>query len=162
LSTPLLQLFAFDPRHTEALDLFVSTCLASGSVWEHFRTSDGIGYIDRVFERGAEGIGVCARIYEIDDQSLHTFWLEIRRDVDRITWSLYFDPVGASPRNYNAVHDHDFADEVEWRATLTGEAMLVDGALLVVEELTSAAIQDLPDPPLPIVSHHRRHRRRRH
>ena len=87
MSTPQSQLFSLDPRRTDALDLFVSTCLASGGVWDHFRTSDGIAYIDRVFDRGSEGIGVCARIYEIDDQSLHTFWLELKRDNDRIRWS---------------------------------------------------------------------------
>lgn len=137
----LPQLFSLDPLRTDALDRFVSTCLASGGVWDHPRQSDGISNIDRVFERGPEGIGVCARIYEIDDQSLHTFWLEIRRDVKGITWSLHFDVVETSARRaYNAVHDHDRADDIEWRVRLTGDANIVDGVLVVVDESTSALV----------------------
>ncbi len=136
-SSHLPQLFSLDPLHTEALDLFVSTCLASGGVWNRPRKSDGISSIDRVFECGPEGIGVCARIYEVDDQSLHTFWLEIHRDVDGIRWSLSFDVIETSPRRaYNAVHNHDRAEDIEWQARLTGDAIVVDGVLLIVEEST--------------------------
>jgi hypothetical protein len=161
LNTPLSQLVSLDPRDTDALDLFVSTCLACGGVWESFRTSDGIAHIDRVFDRGPEGLGVCARIYEIADQTLHTFWLELERDVGGISWSLYFDPIGTSPRDHNVVPNHERADEVEWRATLTGEAVVVDGALFVVDGSTSASVLDVPDPPLPAPRHQRRRRRHR-
>jgi hypothetical protein len=159
LSTPLSHLISLDPRDTDALDMFVSTCLACGGVWESFRTSDGIAYIDRVFDRGPEGIGVCARIYEIVDQSLHTFWLEIQRHADQINWSLYFDPIGESPRDYTAAHGRDRADEFEWRATLTGEARVVDGTLMVVEDSTSGSVleRQVPSSPAP----HRGSRRRR-
>jgi hypothetical protein len=113
-----------------------------------------------VFDRGAEGIGVCARIYEIDDQSLHTFWLEVKRDVDRISWSLYFDPIATSPRRaYNAVHNHDRPEDIEWRATLSGEAMVVDGALFVVDGSTSASVLDVPQAPPPGSRQPRRRRR---
>jgi hypothetical protein len=49
--------------------------VVSGTTHGHRITS-----IERVFERGSDGIGVCARIWEIDDQSLHQFWLEIKRE----------------------------------------------------------------------------------
>jgi len=42
LTDALPQLFSLDPLHTDALDLFVSTCLAGGGVWDRPRKSDGI------------------------------------------------------------------------------------------------------------------------
>ncbi len=134
-SSHLPQLFSLNPWRTDALDLFVSACLASGGVWDRPRASDGILDIVRVFERGPEAIGVCARIYEIDDQSLHLFWLEIARDADGITWSLYFDLIEelTARRAHATVHNHDRADGIAWRAILTGTAVVVDGVLSVVE-----------------------------
>jgi hypothetical protein len=156
----LPQLFSLDPFRTDALDLFVSTCLASGRVWDRPRKSDGISNIDRVFERGPDGIGVCARIYEIDDQSLHTFWLEIKRDVDGITWSLHFDVIETSTRRaYDAVHSRDRAEDIDWRARLTGDAIVVDGVLLVVEESTSASVLEPPEAASPTAHKDRRPRR---
>jgi len=100
----LPQLFSRAPWRTDALDLFVGRCLTSGGIWSHPRTSDGIPSIERVFDRGPDALGVCARIYEIDDQSLHTFWLEIKPDPDnaRFTWSLYFDVTSLRARRPRA------------------------------------------------------------
>lgn len=46
------ELFSRDPWRTDALDGFVGSCLTSGGIWSHPRTSDGIPSIERVFERG--------------------------------------------------------------------------------------------------------------
>jgi hypothetical protein len=86
----LPELFSRDPWRTDALDVFVGTCLTNGGIWDHPRTSDGISNIDRVFERGSDGIGVCARISKIADQSIHTFWLDTAR-VSLGKWTLVLD-----------------------------------------------------------------------
>ena len=51
------------------------------------------------------------------------------------------------PRDYKAVQDHDRAEDVAWRATLSGEAMVVDGALFVVDGSTQASVRDTPQQP---------------
>lgn len=158
--TPELpELFSRDPWRTDALDLFVGRCLTSGGVWMHPRTSDGIPNIDRVLERGPDGIGVCARIYEIADQSLHTFWLEIKRDAatEQILWWLYFDVIETSKRRaQNAVWNHDRAEDINWRATLSGEATVKEGVLMIVASSTQVSLQEMPDHE---PSKHQRHRR---
>jgi hypothetical protein len=139
----LPELFSRVPWRTDALDLFVGQCLTSAGVWTHPRTSDGIPSIDRVFDRGPDGIGVCARIYEIDDQSLHTFWLEIKRDAaaGQILWSLYFDVIEASKRRaQNAVQNHDRAEDINWRATLSGKAIVEEGVLTIVASSTQLSL----------------------
>ncbi|MBA3395361.1 MAG: hypothetical protein H0T89_22115 [Deltaproteobacteria bacterium] len=105
-----------------------------------------------MLERGAEGVGVCARIYEIDDQSLHTFWLEIKRDAvnARVAWFLYFDVVETSRRRAeDAVNRHDHPEDIEWRAKLFGEATTHDGVLMPVPGSTRVLVQDMPavEPP---------------
>jgi hypothetical protein len=166
--TRLPELFSREPWRTDALDLFVGRCLTSAGIWEHPRTSDGITSIERVFERGCGGIGICARIWEIDDQSLHQFWLEIRReaDSDHIAWSLYFDVIESSRRRaLDAVHNHDSADSIEWRAKLAGRATVVDGVLTIVPGSTHVTMQDEGEVP-PLAPHvappgpRRGHRRR--
>jgi hypothetical protein len=160
-ASELPELFSRDPWRTDALDLFVGQCLTSGSVWMHPRTSDGIPNIDRVLERGPDGIGVCARIYEIADQSLHTFWLEIKRDAatDRIMWWLYFDVIETSKRRaQNAVQSHDRAEDINWRASLSGEATVQAGALTIVESSTQVELQEMPDRKPPKLQRQRRSR----
>lgn len=141
----LLELFSRAPWRTDALDLFVGQCLTSGGVWTHPRTSDGIPNIDRVLDRGADGIGVCARIYEIDDQSLHTFWLEIKRDAatERIQWWLYFDIIASSHRRaQDAILNADRPEDINWRATLSGEATMNESVLMVVASSTQVSLQE--------------------
>jgi hypothetical protein len=114
----------------------------------HPRISDGIPNIDRVLDRGPDGIGVCARIYEIADQSLHTFWLEIKRDAatEQILWWLYFDVIETSKRRaQNAVQNHDRAEDVNWRAALSGEATMQEGVLTIIVSSTQVSLQELPD-----------------
>src|SRR5262245_37913787 len=163
MTAGLPELFSRDPLSTDALDLFVGTCLTDGGIWDRPRMSDGISNIDRVFERGSDGIGVCARIWEIDDQSVHTFWLEVKRDAvnARIAWSLYFDVIEISPRRArDAVHNYDRAEDIEWLATLTGEATVIDGVLTIVEGSTRALVRDMPAQEAPPNEERRRRRTR--
>ena len=159
--TELPELFSRDPWRTDALDRFVGECLTSGGIWIHPRTSDGIPNIYRVLDRGPGGIGVCGRIYEIADQSLHTFWLEIQRDAStgQILWWLYFDVVATTKRRAEtAVHSHDRPEDISWRAALFGEATLNEGGVAVVEASTRVTLQELPA--LPESPRRRRQQRR--
>ena len=131
----LLALISVEPGRTAALDCFIGSCLSEGGVWEHPRTSDGIHAIERVLERGRDALRVAGRIWEIVDQSLHAFWLELRRDdaPDRFAWVLYFDLIETSARRArNALSNHDDAEEIEWRAKLMGQATVEDGKLTIV------------------------------
>ena len=122
-----------EPGPMEALDLFVSTCLAEAGMWDHFRNSDGVA-IERLLERSADRLRLAGRIWSID-QAVHTFWLEVKRKDSAATflWSLYFDVVEATPRRArNAVHDHDRPEDIQWRAIAAGEATIQDGVLRLV------------------------------
>jgi len=130
----LLTLLPPEPAH--ALDRFVSCCLTDGGVWDDLRTSDGV-VSARVVERSAERVQMCGRIYEIDDQSLHGFWLELDRSGDGVTWRLHFDVVASSLRRArNAIDSCDRAEDTEWRVSLTGHAEIRDGALVVISGST--------------------------
>lgn len=138
-------LLPVDPAPPDALDLFVSTCLFEGGVWDDPRTSDGIPGIARVLEHAPDRLRLRAQIYEIDDQSLHWFWLELERDAPgyRVTWHLYFDVVASSPRKArNAIDTYERAEDIEWRVRLAGEAEVRDGALTVVPGSARVVVPD--------------------
>ena len=138
-------LISLVPGQTDALDRFVSTCLADAGVWASPRTSDGVQNIDRVLDRSPERLQICGRIWSID-QVLHTFWLELQREAadGQMTWALYFDVAASSPRRArNAVHDHDRPEDIHWVATLAGEAAIRDGMLLPVPGSTRLVGRDI-------------------
>jgi len=142
----MLALLLLAPGQTEALDRFVSTCLADAGLWESPRTSDGVQDIERVLERSPQRLRVCGRIWSID-QVLHTFWLELQQEAahGQMTWFLYFDIATSSPRRArNAVHDHDRPEDIDWFATLAGEAAIRDGMLLPVPGSTRSVVRDMP------------------
>ena len=144
----LAELLSLEPGRTDALDWFVGSCLCDGGLWNSPRTSDGIQGIERVFERAPDGLRVCGRIYEIA-QTLHTFWLELKRDAsgDRVAWLLYFDVAETSARRArNALEDHDRPEDIEWRAKLAGEATVQDGVLTIVPGSTRVLVRDMPEP----------------
>jgi hypothetical protein len=85
----------------------------------------------RVVEYLPERIRVCGRIFEID-QTLHSFWLDMRRGTAGVTWELHFDVVAASPRRErNAIDTFDDPQEIEWRITLSGAGEVQHGTLVV-------------------------------
>jgi hypothetical protein len=115
-----------------ALEWFIGTCLFEAGVWASPRTSDGVNAIERVLERGLDVLRGCGTIWEID-QSLHAFWLEIERTGDRFAWRLYYDVIASSERRArNAMSNHDRPEDLEWRATLAGEATVEGNALTLV------------------------------
>ena len=78
MTVDLQALLSLEPGHTDALDWFISSCLYDGGIWESPRTSDGI-HSTRVLAHASDELRVYGRIWELD-QSLHTFWLELKRD----------------------------------------------------------------------------------
>jgi hypothetical protein len=137
-------LLSLAPGQTDALDRFVSTCLADAGLWESPRTSDGVQDIVRLVERSPERLRVCGRIWSID-QVLHTFWLELQREamVGQLTWFLYFDIAESTPRRTrNALGDHDRPEDIHWFARLAGEAVIRDSVLLPVPGSTRLIVVD--------------------
>ena len=98
MAADVLALISVELGRTDALDWYIGSCLCEGGIWEHPRTSDGISAI-RVLERGPDTLRVAGHIGEIN-QSLHTFWLELKRNdvTDRFAWVLYFDVIETSAR----------------------------------------------------------------
>src|SRR5262249_21275634 len=96
--------------------------LAESGVWDSPRISDGIEHL-RVARAAPDRLRVCGRIFEIDDQSLHSFWLDLERDPSRTgaSWTLCFDVIASSPRRiHNAVDTFCRAEDIEWRIRLEG------------------------------------------
>jgi hypothetical protein len=146
LVVDLEALISLAPGQTDALDRFVSTCLADAGLWESPRTSDGVSEIVRVVETSRDRLRVCGRIWSID-QVRHTFWLELQREAagDEMTWFLYFDVAESSPRRTrNALDDHDRPEDIHWFATLAGEATILDSVLLPVPGSTRLIVHDTP------------------
>jgi len=48
-------------------------------VWDRGRTSDGINSFGHVFEHGHDRLSLWGRIWERLGQTLHMFWLEVKR-----------------------------------------------------------------------------------
>jgi hypothetical protein len=139
----LQALFSLAPGRADALDSFIGSCLYDGGIWESTRTSDGI-HSTRVLEHASDELRVCGRIWEID-QSLHTFWLELKRDGsgDRFAWSLYFDVIETSARRARNAHEsHDNAEDLEWRAKVVGEAAVQDDKLMIIPGSTRVEVRE--------------------
>lgn len=144
MTAVLSALLPLEPNRTDALDWFIGSCLTDGGLWDSPRTSDGIRNVDRVLERSPDVLRVCGRIWDIA-QTLHTFWLEIARgdERDQFEWFLYFDVAETSERRArNAFDNHSLADEIEWHAKLTGEAMLRGETLAIVTGSTRVLVRD--------------------
>ena len=148
MTADLIALLPLEPGRTDALDWFIGSCLYAGCVWDSLRTSDGIQRIERVLERSQDKLRVSGRIYEID-QTLHPFWLELKRDgeADGFVWCLYFDIAEASARRVeSALTIHEGGEDMDWRAKLFGEATVEDGALTIVSGSTRVLVRDMPEP----------------
>lgn len=141
MAADLLALISVELGRTDALDWFIGSCLCEGGIWKHPRTSDGISAV-RVLEHGADNLRVAGQIWEIN-QSLHAFWLEIARDttLGRFAWVLYFD-VTSARRALHAHVDNENAEDVDWSAKLTGQAMVQDDELVLVPASTRIETKD--------------------
>lgn len=111
-------LAAPDDDVDDALEHFIATALYDAGVWSS--VSDGVTP-HRIVRTPAQ-VRVCGRIWSIDDQVLHTFWLDVERG-DEITWTLYVDPdvtaLGAR-RARNLLDLIAEPGEAPWVHTLTG------------------------------------------
>ncbi len=154
MAVDLVALISVELGRTDALDWFIGSCLCEGGIWDNPRTSDGINAIERLLERGPDALRVAGRIWETD-QSLHAFWLELKREdgSDRFGWVLYFDVIETSARRArNALSNHENAEAIEWRAKLVGEATVADDKLTIVPGSTRVEVQDVPEPD-PLAQH---------
>jgi hypothetical protein len=108
-----------DRVRDEALERFIATALYDAGAWS--AVSDGVTSV-RVRERTTARVRVCGRIWSIEDQVLHTFWLVVECG-DEITWTLYFEAdVGAmgDRRARNILDLIQDPREARWVHTLTG------------------------------------------
>jgi hypothetical protein len=113
----------FDTQHeisNSQLESFLGDRLHEAGVWESPRSSDGISAL-REIERTSVRARLCGQIWEIVEQSLHAFWLDVERSADDVRWTLYFGAIVDSPRRArNAAYALSDPGEVEWNVTLSG------------------------------------------
>jgi hypothetical protein len=116
-------------------ELFLRALLDHDDEWGGFdRATDGVDDY-RVFERSTTRARLCGRLYEVSAQTRHAFWLDIERDHNsarELRWTFYFDALVASPRQARNLVDLITAPEdVEWRTSLSGRAVIQDEGLRV-------------------------------
>jgi hypothetical protein len=110
-----------DRVRDEALERFIGAALDDAGAWSS--VSDGVTSV-RVRARTTARLRVCGQIWSIEDQGLHTFWLDVDRG-DEITWTLYFEPdvrAMSARRARNLLDLIDDPAEARWVHTLTGTA----------------------------------------
>jgi hypothetical protein len=126
-----------DDRH-EKLEAFIGAQLAQRGIWDSPRKSDGVSSCSVVVDTDAR-VCVCGRIWEIDDQTVHTFWLEVEAEPtapNPVSWTLHYDAKATSSKSRRLAEMPsvmDSPDQLEWSHTLTGSASARDGALVVIE-----------------------------
>ena len=72
------------------LEDFVAACLCAAGVWKSPRVSDGLASSRSLLNK-PDCVQLCGRIYEIDDQKLHPFFLSVTREAERVRWELRYD-----------------------------------------------------------------------
>jgi hypothetical protein len=123
-----------DDQH-EKLEAFIGAQLAQNSIWSSPRCSDGVSSCFVVADIESR-LCVCGRIWEIDDQTLHTFWLEVEAEPTTpscVSWTLRYDAKATSSKARRLAETPgamDRPDQLEWRHTLTGSAAARDGVLV--------------------------------
>jgi len=129
----LRTLFSLEDGQTKALEFFISGRLFEAGLWNSWRSSDGIQYL-RVVQCEPACVRVCGRIYEVRDQSLHIFWLDLKRATSGtgVRWTLYFDaPAPTNRHERDAIYMSDRAEDFSWAFVLAGDAQVRDGTLVV-------------------------------
>ena len=119
-----------------SMEQFVGSCLALYGVWRHWRESDGISRVVR-YVASPEALMACGGIYQISDQLLRYFWLDVRAG-ERVRWRLGLDPHSGSERR--AVIDLESSDDLQsldWDLQLQGEAEIRDGILVPISATLS-------------------------
>lgn len=111
-----------------SMEEFVGTCLALAGIWRAWRESDGVARVMR-YVAGEGALVVCGGIYQISDQVVRYFWLDIRG----LHWRLGLDPHSGSERR--AIADLESSDDLaglDWDVQLQGDAEIRDDKLVPV------------------------------
>src|SRR5262244_1136289 len=106
MNLDLSKLFSLEDGQTATLERFIDQRLFEAGVWNSWRTSDGIQYL-RVVQCEPACVRVCGRIYEVVDQALRMFWLDLNRPTSgtSVRWALYFDaPAPTNRRERDAIY----------------------------------------------------------
>lgn len=142
---PLFVLIPEENAAADKLDNFIADALYRADIWDSWSASDGVEFC-RVVERNPTRVRLSGRIWEISSQTVHTFWLDLEKDVgrpDEVNWTLYFDiiPGAWSPRRISTIAEViDVPEQAEWRVALKGAAM-VQAATLVVESVYAIPVE---------------------
>ena len=142
---PLFVLIPEENAAADKLDNFIADALYRADIWDSWSASDGVEFC-RVVERNPTRVRLSGRIWEISSQTVHTFWLDLERDVGRpeeVNWTLYFDiiPGAWSPRRISTIAEAiEVPEQVEWEVALKGVAM-VKAATLVVESVYAISVE---------------------
>jgi hypothetical protein len=142
---PLFILIPEEDAAAYKLEVFIADALYRADIWDLWSASDGVEFC-RVVECNPTRVRLSGRISEISSQTVHTFWLDLERDVGRpeeVNWTLYFDiiPGAWSPRRISTIAEAIHAPEqAEWQVTLKGSAV-VQAATLVVESVYAIPVE---------------------
>jgi hypothetical protein len=142
---PLFILIPEEGAAAYKLEVFIADALHRADIWDSWSASDGVEFC-RVVECNPTRVRLSGRIYEISSQTVHTFWLDLERDVGRpeqVNWTLYFDIIPGfwSPRRISmAAEVIDVPEQAEWQFALKGAAV-VQAATLVVESVYAIPVE---------------------
>ena len=104
------------------LEAFLIKELGDAGVWRG-RESDGVSWA-RCKVADGSSVRVCGEVWEVADQSLHAFWLDLARNQGSVTsWRLYYDLDEAQMKSRSA-RDALYVivdpDDVPWKARVSG------------------------------------------
>jgi hypothetical protein len=142
---PLFVLIPEENAAADKLERFIEDVLDRAGVWDSWSGSDGVEFC-RVVECNPTRVRLSGRISEITSQTVHTFWLDLERDMgqpEEVNWTLYFDiiPGAWSPRRISTIAEAiEAPEQAEWRVALKGAAM-VKAATLVVESVYAIPVE---------------------
>lgn len=111
------------PEVLERLEAFLIEELGKAGVWRG-RESDGVSWA-RCVAADETVVRVCGEVWEVGDQELHGFWLDVQRSVGATTsWTLHYnlDHVQMAPgATRDALHLIEDPADVPWKVTLSSE-----------------------------------------
>jgi hypothetical protein len=138
IASPRQLLISEANTRRDPLDDFVSERLFEAGLWSSSGPSDGLTTV-RVMEDGPDNVRIAGRIWEIEHQTLHSFWLDVARDrehSDQFDWTIYLelDPSKLTPRQVRDTIDViEDPCRVPWRAVLSGRAIAREGRLVAMD-----------------------------
>ena len=122
----------------EPLDDFVSERLFEAGFWRSPGCSDGLSKA-RVIEDGPDRVRITGQIWEIEHQTLHSFWLDVVREgtcPNKFDWTMYLelDASKLTPRQVrNAYYVIEDPGQVAWRLVVSGHAVAQESRLVAID-----------------------------